>query len=348
MSFALSLKTAERGSLLQVYRRHADPAVRLRAHIILLVGEGLSWSLITEALFCSTRTIARWKERFEVGGLDALLGRQRGLPARWSEQAEAILRDALQHSPDVLGYMAVNWTVPLLREHIEKQWGQKPSDQELRRQLAKLGYVWKRPGLALPESKSPRVRRRLRLIRKKVSSLPEDCAVLFEDETDLLLFPPLRAGWFLRGKQAAVPICRENAKRVIFGSIDVDTGNRVLISREAPCAADFQVLLREIRKDYRKRKVALLLDRASRHTARTTTNLAEELDIEFIWLPKRSAKINPMDRLWKWGKEKTCANKQHGCIDEQADFFIKYLSTLSPEETLRKAGILSGRFWLFR
>jgi hypothetical protein len=55
-----------------------------------------------------------------------------------------------------------------------------------------------------------------------------------------------------------------------------------------------------------------------------------------------------MDRLWKWGKDKTCANKQHTCIDEQAGFFINYLSSLSPEEALRKAGILSGRFWLFR
>jgi transposase len=348
MSFALSLKTAQRSSLLNIYRRHSDPAVRLRAHIILLLGEGLPWSLITEALFCSTRTIARWKERFDVGGVNALLGRQRGVPPRWSEEAEAILQDALEHSPDVLGYMAVNWTVPLLRQHIEKHWGQKPSDRELRRQVGKLGYVWKRPGLALPESNSPRVKRRLRLIRQKVSSLPEDCAVLFEDETDLLLFPPLRAGWFLRGKPATVPISGENAKRVIYGTIDVDTGHCILISREAPCAADFQMLLREIRKGYRKRKVALLLDKASRHTAQRTRSLAAELDIEFIWLPQRSAKINPLDRLWKWGKDKTCANKQYGSIDDQADFFIKYLSTLSPEEALLKAGILSGRFWLFR
>src|SRR5262249_48612593 len=159
------------------------------------------------------------------------------------------------------------------------------------------------PRHELRESKSPRVKRRLRLIRKKVRSLPEDCAVLFEDETDLLLFPPLRAGWFLRGKPATVPISGENAKRVVFGTIDVDTGRRVLISREEPCAVDFQILMREIRKGYGKRKVALLLDKASRHTAQRTRRLAAELDIEFIWLPQRSTKINPMDRLWKWGKD---------------------------------------------
>ncbi|HKB40274.1 MAG TPA: IS630 family transposase [Gemmataceae bacterium] len=348
MSSVFSLNAAQRSSLLRDYRRHPDPEARLRAHILLLLAEGYTWNTIATVLFTSPSTIARWKKQFEVGGVEALRGRQRGAPPRWSAEAEAILRDSLEHSPDELGYMAVNWTVPLLREHVEKQWGQKPSDRELRRQLRQLNYVWKRPRHDLPESKSPRVKRRLRLIRRTVRSLPEDCAVLFEDETDLLLFPPLRAGWFLRGKPATVPISGENAKRVVFGTIEVDTGRRILISREEPCAADFQVLLREIRRRYGKRMVALLLDKASRHTAQGTTRLAAKLNIKFIWLPRRSANINPMDRLWKWGKDKTCANKQHGSIDHQADLFINYLSTLSPEEALRKAGILSGRFWLFR
>jgi hypothetical protein len=55
-----------------------------------------------------------------------------------------------------------------------------------------------------------------------------------------------------------------------------------------------------------------------------------------------------MDRLWRWGKDKTCANKQHGSIEHQAEFFLEYLRGLPPQEALRKAGILSGKFWLFR
>jgi transposase len=348
MSPAFSLRTTQRSTLLRDHRRHPDPQARLRAHILLLLADGYTWATIAAMLFTSSSTIARCKKQFEAGGVEALRGRQRGSLTRWSPEADAILRDALEHFPDELGFLAVNWTVPLLREHIGEQWSQKPSDRELRRQLRKLNYVWKRPRHELPESKSPRVKRRLRLIRKKVRSLPKECAVLFEDETDLLLFPPLRAGWFLRGKPATVPISGENAKRVVFGTIDVHTGRRILISRKGPCATDFQVLLREIRKRYGKRKVALLLDKASRHTAQTTTRLAAKLDIKFIWLPQRSAKINPLDRLWKCGKDRTCANKQHGSIDHQADLFINYLSALPPEEALRKAGILSGRFWLLR
>jgi len=92
----------------------------------------------------------------------------------------------------------------------------------------------------------------------------------------------------------------------------------------------------------------LILDKASRHTADGSEQLAVRNGIELIWLPPRCTNINPLDRLWRWGKEKTCANKQHASIDYQAEFFIEYLLGLSSQEALLKAGILSGKFWLFR
>jgi hypothetical protein len=88
---------------------------------------------------------------------------------------------------------------------------------------------------------------RLRALRKKVRNLPADCAKLFEDETDLLLFPPPRAGWFLRGKPAEVPISGENAKRTVFGTIDAETGQRIFVSRDGACGPDFQAILRLVR-----------------------------------------------------------------------------------------------------
>src|SRR5262249_55923819 len=119
-------------------------------------------------------------------------------PKFWSDDAQRVLEEALQTSPDALGYKAVNWSVPLLCAYIETVCGEKRCDRQVRQRVRELEYVWKRPRHTLRESRSPRVKRRLRLIRRKVRSLPEACAKLFEDETDLLLFPPLRAGWFPR------------------------------------------------------------------------------------------------------------------------------------------------------
>jgi putative transposase len=348
MSEAFTLSMGQREKLLRCYRSHHDPVLRWRAHLVLLLGTGHLWAGIEAALFCSPSTISRWRQRFKDGGMDALLGRPRGSKARWSGEAEAILRDALAKTPDELGYLAVNWTVPLLREHIEQEWGRRPSDEQVRRELRRLNYVWKRPGLELRGAKSPRVRRWLRRIRELVRALPADCAKLFEDETDLLLYPPLRAGWFERGKQTKVSITGWNAKRTVFGTIDVETGQRVFVVRPRVCAPDFHATLRAVRAAYGDRRVVLLLDKASRHTAGSSERVAAELGIEQIWLPPRSTKVNPLDRLWRCGKARICANRQHPDIDTQAEMFVEYLAGLSPQEALRKAGMHSGRFWLSR
>src|SRR5262249_1973297 len=59
-------------------RRAADPDVRLRAHILLLLDLGHPWLAISAVLFCSVSTISRWKRRFEEQGGDAVLGRPPG------------------------------------------------------------------------------------------------------------------------------------------------------------------------------------------------------------------------------------------------------------------------------
>lgn len=75
---SIALTRGQRNRLLDLYRKQPSPCVRLRAHIILLLADGYAWALICAVLFCSTATVARWKARFEAGGVEALLAEQRG------------------------------------------------------------------------------------------------------------------------------------------------------------------------------------------------------------------------------------------------------------------------------
>jgi transposase len=176
--------------------------------------------------------------------------------------------------------------------------------------------------------------------------LPPRTAKLAEDETDLRLFPPLRAGWALRGEEAPVPISGGNAKRVLFGTINIATGRRVFLARKRGRGVEFEEFLEEVRWYYRGRDVVLLLDEDSIHTAGESAAAAEELDIILMWLPIRSPHLNPMDHLWRHGKEVMAANYQYASIEKQVEQFIDSLSGLSAYEALSKAGIFSGNFWL--
>jgi hypothetical protein len=143
-----------------------------------------------------------------------------------------------------------------------------------------------------------------------------------------------------------VRISGRNARRVVFGCLNLRTGTRTFLVRERQRAGDFQAFLGHLHEHYRGWPVALLLDEDPCHTAAGSRRAAERWGIELIWLPKRAPQLNPMDHLWGHGKDEVSANKQYEPIDAHVGRFLDYLEGLSSPEALKKAGVQSGDFWL--
>jgi transposase len=137
-----------------------------------------------------------------------------------------------------------------------------------------------------------------------------------------------------------------NASRVLFGTINLRTGHLVVMPRQRGRSADFCAFLRELRRRYRDYNIVLLLDSDSSHTARASQREAAKLGITFLWLPVRSPHLNPMDHLWRDVKQNVCANHQEASIDDLVARVVRHLQHLRPRAILRKAGVLSRRFWL--
>ena len=171
--------------------------------------------------------------------------------------------------------------------------------------------------------------------------------LLCRDWTLLRLFPPLRAAWALKGAQAAVPITGANAKRVLFGAIDLRTVHRVVLIRSHARQADAQAFLGELRRRYRRAgQIWLLTDRASAHTAPQTLAVAARLRIRFLWLPKQAPELSPVDQLWRELKRLIAANRQAESIDALAGDAAAWVLTLTRQQARRKAAMTSKRFWL--
>jgi hypothetical protein len=154
----------------------------------------------------------------------------------------------------------------------------------------------------------------------------------------------LRAAWSKRGEVARVWLSGRNARRVIFGAMNLRTGARLFVPRQRGRSGDFQAFLAEVRSHYRGRHVALLLDEDSSHTAKASLHQAEGMTL--LWLPNRSPKLNPMDTLWGQAKDVISANEQSTTIEEQVDRFLDYLMSLTNSEALHTSGVLSKKFWL--
>ena len=153
--------------------------------------------------------------------------------------------------------------------------------------------------------------------------------------------------WACVGTQAQVCIIGQNARCVLFGTLNLRTAHRtVLITRGVGTRA-VRAFLRALRRAYRRAGTLwLLADRASGHTARATRALAKRLRIEFVWLPKEWPELNAMDQPWKGLKRDVAANRQATSITELAERAARWVLALTPAQARRKSGIASDHFWL--
>lgn len=63
--------------MLVLYRKAAPPAVRLRAHILLLLDDGYSGSTIAAMLCASPSAMSRWRSRILEGEKEAVCEERR-------------------------------------------------------------------------------------------------------------------------------------------------------------------------------------------------------------------------------------------------------------------------------
>lgn len=169
---------------------------------------------------------------------------------------------------------------------------------------------------------------------------------LFQDETQIRLFPPLRRAWSLQGEQAQVAVSGRNEQRALYGAINIKSGWRLMMDLARINAAGFQIFLNELRQQLKGRCIYMILDSASAHTAKASRNLAEKLRIRLIFLPKQCPELNVMDHLWRHAKRDVAANHQYPTAVAQAQAAIAYVQILEPENALQLAGVYSNKFWL--
>ncbi len=329
MPSSIVLSPRERNTLLDYYRGHADPEVRLRAHILLLLADGHPWSLITTVLYRSSRTIARWQKRFRAGGLPALVDHARGAPPRYGRRRlDLVVQWFTAGSPRVFGFCRSRWTCALAVLLLHEDYRLNVSQETVRRWLHRAGLVWRRPRPVV-DRRDPRRARMLTELRALLRDLPDDETVVFVDEVDLNLNPDIGFMWMRRGQQATVRTPGDNAKNYLAGSLHWRTG-RVLAPVTGPqrngvlVARHLEELCRRLR---RYRVIHLIWDNAKIHDCvavhKVLSRQAGRLRVH--QLPKYAPECNPIERVWWHLREEVTRNHQCQTLEELIDLVLAWL-----------------------
>jgi putative transposase len=330
LSSTISLSRDERNTLLDYLRKSPDPQLRQRAHLILLLADGHTWTLITAVLFCSSRTVARWKDRFEYGRVPALLGLPAGsrpfFSIRWGELA---LEWVTKHTPRAFGFLRSRWSCALIAMLLWREYRLEVSRETVRRWLRREELVWRRPRPVL-KRQDPRKAEIFQELRKLLLELPEDETVVFQDEVDINLNPKIGCMWMLKGKQAKVVTPGDNEKRYLAGSLHWRTGKLMVTLGPKRDGALFTEHLDDLRHRFRRyKKIHLILDNAKFHSESQPLYefLGQHSDrFVFHFLPKYAPELNPIERIWWVLHEQITRNHQCQSMEELVDLVFDWLA----------------------
>lgn len=332
---SISLTADDRKALLDHYRRDLDPQVRLRAHILLLLADGHTWATIAEVLFTSPDTIARWKRRFDAGGVQEVLGRPRGRrrSAAWAWAATAVLW-VLTRRPAAFGFAKSRWSCGAVAVLLREDYQVSASRETVRRWLRQGGLVWRRPRPTL-KPKDPLRQAKLDALRELLRGLPDDETAVFTDEVDIHLNPKVGSMWMRKGEQAAVETPGNNEKRYLAGSIHWRTGRVILtegLPREGRSAALFVRHLDDLRRAFRHYKVIhVVCDNANTHKPEKSLLVRGYLGewghrVVLHYLPAYAPECNPIERVWWRLHEAVTRNHRCASMEELLGLTFEWFS----------------------
>jgi putative transposase len=333
MEGSISLRAHERKTLLQVYKTGSTHEQRLRAHLLLLLADGISWLTIASMLFTSSSTINRWRQRFLADGLEAVIHAscRRG-PSRLSMLwIGVIFRWVTMQTPRDFGFVRSRWTCGTIVALLEEDHGVKVGRETVRRWLHQKDLVYRRPRPVLGP-RDPKRPYKLRTIRSLLKHLPDNEIAVFQDEVDVNTNPKIGLMWMPRGHQATVETPGNNTKRYLAGSLNWRTGELILTEGTKRNADLFLAHLDELRRRYRRyRVIHVICDNAVFHSSERCRKVVAYLKtwghrVKLHYLPTYSPDTNPIERVWWHLHEEITRNHRCKNIEELLDLVFEWLN----------------------
>jgi transposase len=150
----------------------------------------------------------------------------------------------------------------------------------------------------------------------------------------------LAYGWIKTGIRKEIAANSGRSRLNLSGIVDVITHNVLVQEDEILNATATIKFFQKIEKAYpSKTKVHVFCDNARYYRNKEVTKYLETSKIALHFLPPYSPNLNPIERLWKWMKERVIYNTYY---EEFADFktailgFFSILPSLAPESVLGK------------
>jgi transposase len=229
------------------YRDCNDAKLRTRMLAILQTWDGKPSTEVAKDIHMADTNVRKWVHRYNEFGIAGLIDTRHSNRASYlsPEQKQAV-KEALQKSPRECGLNKSNWTMPLLKKWISKQWGINYKTSSLYDLVHKLGFTLQRPKKQSRNAKKELQEQYKKELQDILANSDDDTVILYEDEAVITDEPTTTLKWSLKGNQPIVPTDSSGSREriVMFGAVDPIDGKVHYSTSEAGNSDSFKDFLK--------------------------------------------------------------------------------------------------------
>lgn len=307
-------------TLLKVkHKQERDGRVRDRIKAVLLYDKGWPVRAIAEALLLSEDSIRQHIDEYitsqklkpEGGGSKEKLSEEQ------SKKLEAHLQEhTYMYVKDIIVYVQSRWkityTVPGMRNWLKRH-----------------GFSYKKPSLVPGKANLEQQREWLASYEKIKRELSPDEAICFTDGVHPTHNVQASFGWIKKGVRKEIPANTGRSRLNLSGAIDI-TSYQVFVEEDKTLNALATTnFFKKIEAAYpKKRTIYLFCDNARYYRNRDVKEYLKTSKIKLHFLPPYSPNLNPIERLWKWMKERVLYNTYYPDFESFRSAILGFFSSL--------------------
>lgn len=316
----MTLGDFERAQLTLQHKQERDGRIRDRIKAVLLHDKGWSLRQIAEALLISDEAVRNHLQDYdssrklcpESGGSKEKLSKAQSerLELHLQEHTYLYVKDIAAYVEAIFG---ISYTVRGLRDWLQRH-----------------GFSYKKPAVVPGKANKEQQEKWLVEYNKLREELPANETICFIDGVHPTHNVQPAYGWIKRGVRKEISANTGRSRLNLSGSIDVIT-HEIVIQEDQTLNAESTIrFFQKIEEAYpNKRKIHVFCDNAPYYRNRAVKSYLETSKIRLHFLPPYSPNLNPIERLWKWMKERVIYNTYYEHIDDFRDAVLGFFTVLS-------------------
>ena len=300
-----SLSKTQLAELEQKHRKLRDKRQADRVKAVIALSKGWSAASISEILLFDEKTSRNYFNRYQQGGLAALLEDEHaGAPAKLTERQISTLQAYLEENvlPDAKTVIA----------YIKKQYDVCYSLSGVTDLLHRLGFSYKKPKHTPGKQDPAQQQAFLDEYEQLKAAKDQNDPIYFADATHPQHNSIPTYGWIKTGQEKELKANCGRQRLNINGAINIETLESTTGFYETINAdSTLDLCLKVQAKHPEANVIYMIVDNARYYRSHVLQEALEGTKIKLIFLPPYSPNLNLIERYWKFFKKKVLNNRYY-------------------------------------